>query len=81
MSSELIRLAGSNGGAIIGAETFSVPSGKLIYSAWVRLDNAQISGFKEIVALGDDKETEVTKTLNSEDRNIDVNLIYGEYIT
>lgn len=36
MSSELIKLSGSNGSVIVGAETYVVPSGKLIFSAWVR---------------------------------------------
>lgn len=81
MSSELIKLAGSNGSAIVGAETFVVPSGKLVYSAWVRIA-CQITAFKEIQALGvDGKETEVTKTTSAQDRNIDTDLIVGEYIT
>ena len=75
-----MKLSGSNGSVIVGAETYAVPDGKLIYSVWVRTD-CQITGFTEVQGLGTDDEAEVAKTLVTEDRNLDTDLIVGEYVT
>lgn len=80
MSNELMKLSGSNGSVIVGNETYTVPDGKLIFSAWVRV-GCQITAFKEIQGLGTESQAEVPKTTSAQDRNLDTDLIVGEYIT
>ncbi len=78
MSNELQKLTGSNGSDIVGAETFTPPSGFVIYSVIPRVNGARITGWKELEAYGTESENE--KTVSS-DSKIGIDLVNGEYLT